>query len=532
MKKLLIPCLLLIQASSYAQFKVVAESPSFKEPEGLAQILQMKNGNTLFIRDGQPGSYDLQIFDIAHQLKLREKIAPDSGKRGYYGITAVFETNGDIAIFLRERESDTILLNRLVLDGNTAKVKRVEKIAAMKAMTRGQMYGMWFKGTPEQDFIVRKDFYSDNYAVASLNSFNSDRNKRVEVMLYSGDHVELSRAYYTSTEDKYKYLRFIDMSVVNKEKVCLLAYAYRTRPRDDKERELVLASLDKGAADLTLNELEFSEFMKIAHGLTRFNPVTQKLLLLADLASDNIPAQHAILVSIDPVTRKIENTIEAFPENANKKNIELFGRRPALNATPQGLFINADGSFSIVSEETRYIRSSGTADVADLLTDQGTELGNVTVSTFDTSEKQIRSYLVPKKHFHFLNRKPAFYAAYQLGDMSYEGDEYKSIAYINGKDKMYVLFNDNEENTEKVLKGKLTTVKRVNKCDAYYYRLSGDEVLPSRDQVFGKPENEEDHNLALFVGSDYDPVRDLFIALKLEINGNDKRMKLVWMSPA
>jgi hypothetical protein len=527
MKKLLIPCLLLIQASSYAQFKVVAESPSFREPEGLAQILQMKNGNTLFIRDGHPGSYDLQIFDAQHQLKLRQKIAPDSGKRGYYGITSIFETKGDIAIFLNNGEKDTLMLYRLVVDGNTGKVKKEEKIAVMKAMTRGQMYGMWLKGTPEQDFIVRKDLYSDNYAVASLNSFASDRNKRVEVMLYNDDHVELSRAYYTSPEDKYKYLKFIDMSVVNKEKVCMLAYAYRTRVRDDKERELVVASLDKGAAALTLDELEFSEFMKIDHGLTRFNPVTQKLLLLADLASDHIPVQHAILVSIDPVTRKIENTIEAFPEDANRKNIELFGRRPALNATPQGLVVHTDGSFSIVSEETTYFRSS-----PEGLTDNGTELGNITVSTFDTSGKQVKSYLAPKKHFYFSNKKSAFYTAYQLGDMSYEGDEYKSFVYINGKDKMYVLFNDDEENTEKVLKGKLTTIRRIGKCDAYYYTLSGDHVLPARGQVFGKPENEQDHNLALFLGSDYDPVRDLFITLKLEVNGNDKRMKLVWMSPS
>jgi len=532
MKKLLIPCLLLIQASSYAQFKVVAESPSFREPEGLAQILQMKNGNTLFIRNGHPGSYDLQIFDAAHQLKLQQKIAPDPGKRGYYSIASIFETNGDIAIFLNDRENDTIMLNRLVLDGNTAKVKREEKIATMKTMTRGQMYGMWIKGTPEQDFIVRKDLYSDNYAVASLNSFAPDPNKRIEVMLYSADHAELSRAYYTSPEDKYKYLKFIDMSVVNKEKVCMLAYAYHTRVRDDKERELVLASLDKGAAALTLDELEFSEFMKIAHGLTRFNPVTQKLLLLADIAPDNIPAQHAVLLSIDPVTKKIENTFEAFPEDANRKNIELFGRRPALNATPQGLFIHTDGSFSIVSEEIKNIRHSSSTDVLDVLEDEGTELGNVTVSTFDTSGKQIRNYLIPKKHFYFNNKKSAFYNAYQLGDMSFAGDEYKSFTYINSKDRMYVLFNDNEENTEKVLKGKLTTVRRINKCDAYYYTLSGDHVLPARGQVFGKGENEQDHNLALFVGSDYDPVRDLFIALKLEVNGNDKRMKLVWMSPS
>lgn len=529
MKKLIILCLLLTQATAYAQFKVLAESPAFKDPEGLAQILQMKNGNTLFIRNAPPGSYHLQIYDANHQLKLQQNISPDLGKRGNNGIASIFETRGDITIFLNERSNDTLLLYRLVIDGNTGKVKKEDKIAERKAMTRGQIYASWFKNNPGPDFIIRKDLYSDNYAVASFNSFDPDHNKRAELMLYNADHAEMSRAYYTSTEDKYKYLEFIDMAILNNEKVCMLAYAYHTKPVGDKKNELVLAALDKGAATLTLDELKLSEDRTISHGLARFNPITQKLLLLAYLKPDNIPAQNAILLTIDPATRKIENINGIFPEDADRKNIKLFGSRSRLAPIPQNFFINNDGGFTIVSEEIMnipHVLSSG-----EEYYESGTVLGKVTVATFDANGKQTRSYLLPKKHFFFGNKKSPFYAASKPLDVPYHGDLFKSFAYINGKDKMYVLFNDLEENAENVQKGKLATIREPRKCDAYYYTLSGDNVLPARTQVFGKPEKEQDHNLAVFFVSDYDPARDLFITLKREVKDKEKSMKLVWMTP-
>ena len=328
MKKFIIPCLLLIQAASYAQFNVVAESPPFDEPEGgYAQILQMKNGNTLFFRSGPKDSYDLQFSDVKHQLKLKQNIVPNLEKRKSGGIESVFET---------------------------------------------------------------------------------------------------------------------------------------------------------------------------------------------------------VLITVNPATRKIEKTSPVFPKEANKKNMELFGSKKTLTGTPTGLFINNDGSVTIVYEEIEEIVGTTSSGA---MYHSGTELGNVAVSTFDANGKPITSYLMPKSHFLFNERKYAFYPAYQPGDVLYGGNQFKSFAYLHGKDKMYVLFNDVEENTERILKGKLTTIRGVSECEAYYYPLSGDNVLPARDFVFGKPEKKRGHNLAVFTVSDYDPVQDLFITLKLEVSGKDKSMKLVWMAP-
>jgi hypothetical protein len=87
----------------------------------------------------------------------------------------------------------------------------------------GQAYAAAFGGVPIPDFFIRKDPDSDNYALAMLNSFESDRNKRIEIVLYGANNQEVSRAYYTSPENKYKYLECLDMAVIGDKKVCVLA---------------------------------------------------------------------------------------------------------------------------------------------------------------------------------------------------------------------------------------------------------------------------------------------------------------------
>lgn len=51
MKKILILYLLLhVTQETKAQFTTIAEGPEFKEPEkGAAKILQLKNGNTVYL---------------------------------------------------------------------------------------------------------------------------------------------------------------------------------------------------------------------------------------------------------------------------------------------------------------------------------------------------------------------------------------------------------------------------------------------------------------------------------------------------
>ena len=72
-------------------------------------------------------------------------------------------------------------------------------------------------------------------------------------------------------------MNYIDMAVIGKEKVSVLAYAYNTRASGGKESELVLASVNAGATKVTLDELDFTKDLEIKGGITRFNPVSKKI---------------------------------------------------------------------------------------------------------------------------------------------------------------------------------------------------------------------------------------------------------------
>jgi hypothetical protein len=87
-----------------------------------------------------------------------------------------------------------------------------------------------------------------------------------------------------------------------------------------------------------------------------------------------------------------------------------------------------------------------------------------------------------------------------------------------------------EENEERAQKGKLTTIRKVEACDGFYYTLDGNSGLPPRQFLFGKP-GKNDHNLALFSISDYDKEKNMYATLRLNAEGRKKGVQLVWMEP-
>lgn len=98
-----------------------------------------------------------------------------------------------------------------------------------------------------------------------FNSQTTDRNKRLEIVHYGPDHKEISRAYYQSPDNRYKYLKCIDLAVIGGEKVIVLAFAYNTVPYGGKESALTIATLNAGAKEVTLDELHLNSDQVVRH---------------------------------------------------------------------------------------------------------------------------------------------------------------------------------------------------------------------------------------------------------------------------
>src|SRR6186713_3529657 len=100
--------LILLQTVSYGQFKVIAEGPEFKEPkEGFGKILQLKNGNTLFMRFFTEGNDDIQIciYGPDHKQLADRIFTPVYSDTKGSGVNTVctLEQNGKICLYLSIR---------------------------------------------------------------------------------------------------------------------------------------------------------------------------------------------------------------------------------------------------------------------------------------------------------------------------------------------------------------------------------------------------------------------------------------------
>jgi hypothetical protein len=521
---------LLFTTAATAQFKQIAEGPVFKEPEdGLCKIIQMKSGNVAYLRITIKDGIDVKIYDVSHKSKADQHLEPAYGKLKAGSIEACFAIKDDVILLISEVDDHVPVLYRLVIDGNTGQLKEEKTIAKLNKTNMGQGYAAAFGGVPIPDFFIRKDPYSDNYALVMLNSFESDRNKRIEIVFYGDNNQEVSRAYYASPDNKYKYLQDIDMAVIGDQKVVVLAKAYNTNSSGGKENELVLASLDAGASAVTLDELKFTQNRIIDIGLVRYNPVTKKLILLAaERESKKSDKYSSFITYIDPFTRKLEKTDDAYANKANELSLQYFGRKEEYTGMPQNLSINHDGSFSIVYEEVKntynsYMSGGGGYDMAFL--------GNVAVTTFDKNGKVINDYFVPKYQKLVKAYMGPFYLSYREGtaQLMQGGNQYKSFSYLSGSTKNYILFNDIEENGESAKRGKLTTIWGVGDCDGFYFDANGTTSMPDRKYVFGEPGKHE-HNLALFSISDYNSETNMYVTLKLA-KGKEKGVSVVWLQP-
>jgi len=522
MKKVLLILLLITSFGiANAQFTSIAEGPTFEEPKtGFAKIIQMKNGRTMFICITPKDGIYVRIYDAAHKEIVVTNFEPNYGNQKGGAIEGAFEISGDAVLMISRRESGVPTLYRLIIDGKTGNLKDEAKLAVLDKVTFGDRYAMAYGGVPMPDFFVRKDPNSDNYALVMFNTFVSERSKRIEIVTYGADNKEVDRAYYSSPDEKYKYMQYVDMAVLGDKKVCVLAYCYNTAHSGGKESELILANLDKGTSLVGFTELGFSKDLVVSAGIVRYNPVIRSLVLVADVKDEHkFNTYMPIFAIVDPFEKKIVKVDAVAPSD----RLNSYSKK-GYTGLPQNLFINDDGTFTVVSEEETIVTSNYSIN---------TILGDMSVATYSKTGEAVSDYLVRKDHFVSNRGLGLFYHSAREGTAQLLdfGNQYKSFAYLNGKKQSYILFNDTERNNDHQEKGGLVEIRGVSGSDGFYYPMSGDDLIPKRTYVFGQPAAKSDHNLGLFAISDYDRNANVYATLELSKESHEKEVKVVWMRP-
>ncbi|TWW00134.1 hypothetical protein [Chitinophaga pinensis] len=529
MKATILSCLLaLLQAVAFAQFKTVAETPLFKEPEsGFAKLLQLKNGNTVVIHLTNRNGINLTFYDPQHKLAVNKHHDPVFQKLRGARVNAIFEADGSVVILISEVEDRTPMLYRLVFDGLSGNLQREEKIA--EAERYQFMDVRWIpEFDPVNSFAVSKDPSSDNYAIFIRRNRNeyADKNQ-MEVITYNGMHQETSRAFY---QPPYKYtsLNYLDMAVLGEDRVCILGFAYNQIAASDREGQLVLLTLAKGGRKMTAELLDLPDNRIADSAVVRFNPVTKKLMLLGTSHIEDADPQpyNGFLAIIDPFKAKTEQFLNIYPSEADTQKKKLFGAKQSYTGTPQDLVLHEDGSYSIIYEELNPEKHTPLNGQAYTYYN----LDNMAISNFDADNKLTFTSFIPKKQYLKNTAYSSFYLAHRRisAQQFIYGDQYRSFSYLNIKNRTYILMNDAEQNagtsTDEVVQ-----LKVPSNGQAYIYTTGISS--PERAPFFGKLKKGETHALSVFNIADYNVERNTYVTLKLEVTAKEKGAKLVWLTP-
>ncbi len=515
MRKTTILCLLAWWAfPANAQFTTVAESPAFREPEnGSARILQLANGNTLFLHYTSREGLAIQLFDSAYKRvdTLPSAVSFASYKGGH--LDAVFEAGGNAAVFISDRGLKHPRLRRLTISGVSGQLQEDSVIAEPDKINLRKK-----KATTASDFLVIKDPWSESYAVWMY--FNTEEEDGgYQVVHYGAKHREIGSARFKNFDHDQPF-QYWDMAVIGEEQLCILGMESYKTPDLRDSTVMKLATLGKGMVFFTFHDLQFPNGVNTVGGFVKYNPYTDQLLLMQAVKEDDkkTPRTSTFLSTVQLQNMNVSYSREIFLDKVNRKSMEVFGPKEEYAGVPQNIFIKPDGSYAIVFEEL----DNRVRMMNNIPTVVSTVLANVAVVDFSAEGREINSWMVPKRQINQgMIMKPFYLKSRENVQEKVDWeDRYKFFTYIPG----YILVNDLDERHKRLERGKQAAIRDISNCYGYFYELQGEETIPGRNLVFSTDERQ----VAMFSISDYDAEKRRLVTLARSPE-NRKGVKLVWL---
>jgi hypothetical protein len=492
---------------SNAQFTQVAAGPEFNEPRGSSALLLMKSDNLILAEAASRDSIRIRLYNKEHQeVAVTSYGMQSSAKRSSLWVNKAFEINGEAVLFVSVIEEKVLILYRLIVDPNTGQVKKEKYLVESKPEVKNEFFAVW-----EGNFSIRKAEHSDDYAIAYCTNYRSEKVKQIKLIMFSKEHEELSRSYYETAEKEFESLAFKGLVVVTAETTALLFIGY---PWKDGDRKMLLALTRKGSSALTIIEQKFPEEKLPRESKLFYNSYSKKLVLAAVCVCDE-KRDNKYLCMIDPESGKTEKSINyAFNNAFHEKGADIYGRKYLPLGAPMNLLVDKNGNFSVIYQADGIIStSSGASTYSTAL--------EITVADFDKNNKLLNNYLVPRKIV--INPNSNF------------GDSYEAYAYIKNENRAILLFNDHHENIERLEKNKdPKQVIVVKDCDAFYFPLTGTNVVPARKYLYKETDDREEHIQFSFGATCvYDRENDVFITIRLnrDEKKRTKTVNVVWLKP-
>lgn len=504
-----------------AQFKTIAEGPEFAEyREGYSKVLQLKNGNTILLHFSIKLGINVQLYDQAHQRIQDQHIEPSYGKLRGGDFDAIFESQGDVVVLFSERTERHPILRRLIFDGKAGKLKKEDVLVDLDRETKA---GKRYREGSSSDFNVVKDPYSECYAVMTEKNGEGS-----EVIHYGADHTVISRADLPMESLKKKYeMIYEDMVVKGNEGVYVLLTEEEGNDYNSLG-ELQLASLEKGGKAYQLSALPFPKNEDIKGAVLRYNPQANQLYMLQYLkrAVKKKSTFHTFFAAYNPATKEASAAKELSMQTVNTKSKVVLGEKYAYEGIPQNLYIQPDGSFLVVFEETELIYHQSQSNRLSA----STTFGNLAVMNYDRNGTEKNCWMIPRKVFVAAMTFNPFYHKKReyTAEWNEMGNQYRFFNLVSSTSHNYIVVNDRNDNSQFMKDGKVKQVGGVSDCYGYYYKLEGEEIFPKRTFIFTSPEAERFNNIGIFIsaGQGINSFATIRVAPR-----DQKKARLVWLTP-
>lgn len=547
MKKtfILLFALMVSFGAAQAQTAGIERSEAFDEPnDGWNKLMQLKNGNTIFFHFSKKDGIEVTVYDKKRKeisSKTLESDMWEAKKMKVSQIEGLYEIKGQPVIFLQQIQDHIPTLYRIIIDPQTGAKIKEDKLGEMQQL---KLFG---KTEPSTSY-VEKDPASDNYAVVFSSGFSNETNANLEVVHYNGDHKEINRSMFASPGGKFKYLRFIGLTVDGDQNIYLCTYGFNLG--NEKESRIIVSRLHKGEKEFASNMLDFSEDFKDTKAVMHYNPST-KLLQVLTITVTQKKAQFmkglstyylALMTYLDPETLK---AVAVKPLEGKMVSADLMknaGKEDPYSGVPQDMIINNDNTTTVLMEEMRLEQTYNNG----ILVSEKTFLNNIGIEELDQKGEELHGYGITKSQLAsgyipnlYLAQKGKGYWSYGnagTGHVVHSGfsmtgggntNAFMSFDYVNTDKARYILFNDAPKNIDKDATDKRTTVQAVSNTHTMCYKLDNGKV--TRSYLFGEPKDDNTNSFCYIEASNYQKETKTYATIVVERVKRDKETRIVWV---
>jgi len=526
---------LLISSLAIAQVPLVTLGPDFAEPgDGWDKLMQLKNGNTVYLHFSKKDGLLVNIYDTAHALKITDTVHTqlwNAANLESTEIDGIFEINGQPVIFLQQLVKYNPVMYRLVLDAETGRLLREDKLGELPGVQHRSVF--IDDNLATHDMYVEKDAHSDYYAVAFFSGTPIQKTdsvrERIRVLHFSPAHELIDSGRFYLGDSSYSYFSYIGMAVQGKEKVYLGTVGFNAKRKEgDAGAKVLFSMLSPDSATFAHEVLDYTAgFGNVAGNIQVAGTQVRMLLYVSSKQKEGYTGM--MMNTFQAATGKLKKHVQlSFPELLRNMQQNL-NYQDEYKGTPQRLHLNEDGSSTLLMESFSFFKQ-GNSQVNKL----HTNLGDIGITLLDTVGRENTTLAVSKYQVitgvcepFQLQRRSKSEWVFRNKIAALNTNTWLSYDYIPVPGVSFVLFNDYLQYLDTGGQDKVRKpLKFAADANFVCYRFYNGKM--ERLFLFGMPEVTKGY-ACMMGAADYNTQTRMYATVLISRKGVEKKANIAWI---